>query len=227
MAEKFYPISPYVFCNGNPIANVDKDGNLTIFVNGFHFGDGDSSAYWNGVDKQIMDYLKDQRAVYLDGSNGGLRRTTTPNNQERNIRATKRIDWGKKAGQSDAKIISAIVADDEKNHVVTHSMGAAYAKGYIRGLKKVLGDDFIKKIEWEIDIAPYQPEKQSAAKGVSTGLLQHDNDGIAKHLDMEGMAYKESSRYRGESSAHSIDSFSNELISFIINFIAALSNKSK
>ncbi len=31
MAEKFYPISPYVFCNGNPIANVDPDGLFPIY----------------------------------------------------------------------------------------------------------------------------------------------------------------------------------------------------
>lgn len=177
-----------------------------------------------------MTYLNDSKAIYLDGSKGGLRRATNLlSSSSRNINASNRNKWGKKDGVEDAKIIIRLINDDEKIHIITHSMGAAYAKGYIDGLNQVLGDDFISKIEWEIDIAPYQPEKQQAAEGVPTGLLQHEDDKVAKSLDMEGMKYKESTD-TGTSKvnileAHSLDSFSDEILGFLIRFMDFLANK--
>lgn len=34
LAEKYYGISPYAYCAGDPVNCVDPDGNLTIFING-------------------------------------------------------------------------------------------------------------------------------------------------------------------------------------------------
>ena len=50
--EKYYDINPYVFCAGNPVNAIDPSGKLTIFINGFHFGDGESAKYWGGFDKK-------------------------------------------------------------------------------------------------------------------------------------------------------------------------------
>ena len=52
--EKYYHLSPYSYCGGNPVNAIDSDGELIIFINGNHFGDGGTSAYWNGVDNQIF-----------------------------------------------------------------------------------------------------------------------------------------------------------------------------
>ena len=35
LLEKYYPIGQYVYCAGNPINQIDFDGNLIIFINGF------------------------------------------------------------------------------------------------------------------------------------------------------------------------------------------------
>ena len=61
LAEEYYPISPYAWCGGNPVHNIDPDGNIIrTYINGFEydyqfgeFGYGfyDSfGAYYDGKD---------------------------------------------------------------------------------------------------------------------------------------------------------------------------------
>lgn len=37
LAGDYQHLSPYTHCAGNPINYLDPDGNLNIFINGFHF----------------------------------------------------------------------------------------------------------------------------------------------------------------------------------------------
>ena len=233
MAEKYYPISPYVFCNGNPIANVDKDGNLTIFVNGFHLGDGGSSEYWCGVDETIMNYVNDHKAIYEDGSMGGIHGidiTYAPAEYVSSLNLTDRMDAGQQAGEKFAKEEYSKLDKDEKIRFVTHSMGSGFAKGYIKGMMSVLGEGIANQIEWEIDIAPYQPEEQSSITNINTGILQHKDDKIAGSGKMKGNNFQPRPKNLGTSwffprKAHGIESFKNEISDFLAKFIMFINDK--
>ena len=58
-------------------------------------------------------------------------------------------------------------------------MGAAYAKGFIKGL--IDAGVPINMIEFEADFAPFQPTKQKAIAGVQTYQFSNDNDNIANN----------------------------------------------
>lgn len=58
-------------------------------------------------------------------------------------------------------------------------MGAAYAKGFIKGL--IDAGVPINMIEFETDFAPFQPTKQKVIAGVQTYQFSNDNDNIANN----------------------------------------------
>ena len=234
--EKYYDINPYVFCAGNPVNAIDPSGKLTIFINGFHFGDGESAKYWGGFDKKIMEIYneKEERTKYIDGSIGGVANPLTkvsiylmtfstyytsnlisdllPSNFDSSERQSQGLEAGKKYAN---KFTNGTIklAKGEKIRFVTHSMGAAYCKGFIEGLKSVLGDNIIKSIEFELDIAPFQPQQQKAVKGVRTVVLQHKDDVFAGHKSMPGAEIRVVSHSHKNSilGPHSINSFINEI----------------
>ena len=233
--EKYYDINPYVFCAGNPVNAIDPSGKWTIFINGFHKGDGGSAEYWGGIDKKIMKIYneKKERTEYIDGSMGGavyllatsfimpstkyqidpgLINELYPSNLDSSVRQSKGLEAGKKYANkfTDGTIK---LAEGEKIRFVTHSMGAAYCKGFIEGLKSVLGDNIIKSIEFELDIAPFQPQQQKAVKGVRTVVLQHKDDVIAGHKSMPGAEIQIVSHSHKINifGAHSINSFIKEI----------------
>ncbi|MBD5276472.1 MAG: hypothetical protein HDS30_02285, partial [Bacteroides sp.] len=79
MAEKFYPISPYVFCNGNPIANVDPDGNSPTIIPAL-IGGGIGATLYSGVElvKQLFqDGPMDWSAVGGAAARGAVVGTVT------------------------------------------------------------------------------------------------------------------------------------------------------
>ena len=199
LADKTPNVSPYVFCNANPVRNIDLEGKLTIFVNGWHTGDGGSSAYWNGVDKKFTDYEKDYKEpIYLDGSIGGVFQTADHvmpvKNLLSNTHAYVRKGAGYTAGKIMAESIMSSLEEGESIRFVTHSMGAAYTKGFIKGMISALGTEVTDRIEYEVDIAPYQTDEQSAVPGVKTGTLQHTNDMVAKSGIMNDTDYRKAKK---------------------------------
>lgn len=236
--EKYYDINPYVFCAGNPVNAIDPSGKWTIFINGFHKGDGGSAEYWGGIDKKIMEIYNEKkgRTEYIDGSMGGaaysisqiclvasqsdeqppvvpgLNMETCPSNFNSSVRQKEGLEAGKKYAN---KFTNGTIklAEGEKIRFVTHSMGAIYCKGFIEGLKSVLGDNIIKSIEFELDIAPFQPQQQKAVKGVRTVVLQHKDDVFAGHKSMPGAEIRVVSHSHKNSilGPHSINSFINEI----------------
>ena len=79
LAEKYPDISPYASRANCPLSAIDLDGNLVIFINGFHGGDGGSKDYWdNGkFADAVMNHLNDHHALYIDGSMGGIYNSLT------------------------------------------------------------------------------------------------------------------------------------------------------
>ena len=58
LAEKYYGISPYVYCADNPVNAIDHEGKLTIFINGFHWGW--EGAYFHGY---VLDFTSKFKEV--------------------------------------------------------------------------------------------------------------------------------------------------------------------
>ncbi|WP_300924637.1 RHS repeat domain-containing protein, partial [uncultured Duncaniella sp.] len=223
LADKTPYVSPYVFCNANPVRNIDLEGKLTIFVNGMHVGDGGSSAYWNGVDKVVMNYTNDNHVKYIDGSMGGAKQTVGTfallGGILSNTSAPARESAGFGNGALKAEEIYASLKEGESIRFVTHSMGAAYAKGFILGMESVLGGEIKNRIEYEVDIAPFQVLEQFAVPGVETGTLQHKDDKIAWHIDMPGARLRikndEHTGFFDLTTAHGIASFLDEIKLFL------------
>jgi hypothetical protein len=84
---------------------------------------------------------------------------------------------GETIGLIDApSIISSLTKDKDGNitehiKVITHSMGSAYAKGYISSILKYADDNGIKGIiiDFEADFAPYNTQSQEAIKHPNMG----------------------------------------------------------
>ena len=137
-AESFYHISPYTYCAGDPVNLVDPDGEIIIFINGFTpiKREQGRRAYWQDEHRgrkvdfvtAIQRHLHDDQALFVHSENI--------------FNVNKRIKHGKyKARQDYNKIMSLISENGEIKEdikIVTHSMGAAYGKGFVKELSRLL-----------------------------------------------------------------------------------------
>ena len=109
--------------------------------------------------------------------------------------------------------------EKETIKVVAHSMGPAYAKGFISGLQSYAQDAGLKhKIEMEIDLAPFQPHLQKANSDVPTTTISHWRDGIAGPSFMWGAKNYRTGFWKISllpTTEHSISSFNEEIQKFI------------
>jgi hypothetical protein len=219
-AELYFGTSPYVYALDQPTNAVDPDGNLVIFINGNHFGDGGTPQYWRqyqrvqtgeiystspttgitvsspiynyketyAFDKSMMNALHDHNEnwgktsldAYKDGGLGGWGMAT-------NI--VLRYAAGYSEGASDAATVISNLARDKNGNItesikiVAHSMGAAYAKGYIAALMA-----YAKKHPEqcqglsinEYDIGAYQPGQQQKIKGTTLNQFYNTGDNVNK-----------------------------------------------
>lgn len=221
LAEKYYSISPYAWCAGNPVNAVDPDGRVVVFINGMHGGSGGKREYWNGLDNRIMNRIGDHNARYYDGASGGALNTATrgvftginliPGNRRRD---------GAKMGYGQANEILGGLKDGETVKIVTHSMGGAYGKGFIKGMQKYAKENNIDlkgKIEFEVDLAPFQPRSQNAVDGVPTITISHSGDIVAGSDQVDG-AKNNTTRpdQKPGLSEHSVDSFTQKEINDLV-----------
>jgi len=175
--------SPYVSMGDNPIVGKDDDGNVVIFINGMYTDNsGGTAAYWGSYSQDIMTQLKDYSARYVDGSLGGSKNTTDAAKKgfwsgiwgvivsvltESNVNMQVRINAGEAQGLKDAASIIANLKPGETIKIITHSMGTAFARGYVKGileyteaqhgnLKNNKGQTVTVKIDIEIDVNAFQ-----------------------------------------------------------------------
>lgn len=225
LCEKYYKISPYAYCSNNPENAIDEEGRLTIFINGFHWGwEGGSSLYWNGFDNAVMNHFNDENALYYDGSLGGIFGLSTMQGNQitqnflssysSNLFAETRYNAGYGEGKNSvANLLNTLQRNKngditEPIRIISHSMGGAYAKGFVQALMDYVkvhasGNNGLKIFEY--DFAPYQPEQQKAVNGVETFQYSHVNDLFAGNNKISGAHYMQTKN--DENHRHSISSF--------------------
>ena len=213
MAEKYYNLSPYNYCGNNPVKAIDKEGKLIIFINGFHWGfQGASQNYWhtdNGnFDDLIMNHFHDYKSMYFDGSLGGAFAGTS------GVSPSNRYAMGYLQGYSISDYIICNLKRDKNGNIIepiriiSHSMGAAYAKGFGQALMNHIDSEGINGISiTEYDFAPFQPTLQKAVDGVETYQYSHKNDFWAGNKKMPDAHFMKTSdeEDKGHSIADYID----------------------
>ena len=222
LAEKYSFASPYTYVLNNPVNAVDPDGQVVIFVNGQHGGSGGQKSYWGGIANQIMSRIGDHNAMYYDGASGGWLNTATRGLLTgSNLFAGNRERAGMRAAKRDGESIISGLQDGESIKVVSHSMGGAYSKGFIKGLQKYAEKNDIKiNIEFEVDLAPFQPESQKSNKDVRTIQVSHKGDAVANTFQNDGeiegaeLNYTRPNEEYGMGE-HEVSSFSGEIDTYI------------
>ncbi len=136
---------------------------------GYHPINGKGSTMVYGKDRyfdnEVMDQLGDQNAKYYDASGGGGH--PFGNGQRPSSFAKLREDAGYKQGKADAETIIANLARDKSGNIIetikiiTHSMGGAYGKGFVKALKEYIATLSAEqqqqvKISFVADFDPYQ-----------------------------------------------------------------------
>jgi hypothetical protein len=142
-SELYFSTSPYVYALNTPTNAIDPDGNLVVFINGNHYGDGGKADYWriyknesngpygngNGIgvpsststrkeiyafDKAIMNHVGDHNAIYRDGALGGMAPLNFNNHNGPGTRGLQ----GYAQGKRDAAVIIANLARDKSGNIV-------------------------------------------------------------------------------------------------------------
>ncbi len=208
-----YPsVSPYVYALNTPIQAKDPDGNVVIFINGQHTGEGGSAKYWGGYDQRAMNAIGDHSARYVDGALGGFDNTLAAYDRgykstswweyighkgytaqeavrmrngvqavinESNVNRNVREQAGYAQGGKDANGVFANLTEGESIKIVTHSMGSAFSRGYIKALQEYMKTNNITDhaIELVIDVNAFQGAELNAIPGVKTLNKTGGNDG--------------------------------------------------
>jgi hypothetical protein len=250
LSELYFSNSSYVYALNTPINAVDPDGNVVIFINGNHFGDGSTGYeewrkgtssynfygtgdYWRGsnrwFDREVQSQLRDYSTpIYRDGASGGTFGLSSDDPIGINT-AKGRIRNGYAQGKRDAKTIIANLKRDKSTgeiietiKIITHSMGGAYGKGYVKALKEYIKTLPIEqqrqiRISLVADFDPFQAGSLSADPNIFTQQYIHKKGKGRESVD--GMGWLANERQEGAEeyyesdtdSSHSIFTFFNDI----------------
>ena len=215
MAEKFYSISPYLYCGGDPINYGDYNGRELFFINGFtaNLGEMHDKSYWsNDVISRFQQLNGAGESHFIDGSVGGLYTLLFASTYSHLVREL--YGYLQTRGKEE-EIINSLRDKDgnivEPLIVVTHSMGAAYAKGFLRRIMEYVNahpEEFEGFSAVEYDLAPYQSYLQRTVDHVETYQYSHLYDFIAFFFPMRGRVhYMGQESLKDDKIIHSIGSF--------------------
>ena len=214
-AENYYSWSPYAYCKNNPLNTIDPDGRLVVFINGNTWKKAElgSIKYWGGAggfSDKVMDQLHDHNFKYIDVSLGGY----APFNQKA-MSSMNRTLAGYDQGVEDAPSILAQITDKNGNvtetiKIIAHSMGGAFAKGYVMAILEYAHKMGITTpvIAFEADFASYQSDQQIAVSDPLMGpTLQysHKDDYIAGNKPEQGAEQEDTSKDKNQT--HHISDF--------------------
>ena len=143
LCEKYYHISPYVYCAGNPVRYVDPDGRKIVFVNGYlGFGSPQGGAiYWNGYNSS---FVKGAQSTFNDYATPYF--TNYDYNYLQSASAVRESQGYQYAKDYYDILTKGMEKGIDKFNFVSHSMGAAFSEGMMR---------FMKEQGWEIENAVF------------------------------------------------------------------------
>ena len=158
---KYTDLSPYQYCANSPISAKDPDGRLIIFINGLwgsvvgikepkenYWGSSWVSAVQNRIEG-----AGSKTPLFYDGSIGGQSRIFSKPFQP-STASTKqnRINAGENAGYADAAAIIGGLDKGETIKIITNSMGAAFERGFTKGILKYQTEENEKRTTFNAGI---------------------------------------------------------------------------
>ena len=185
-SSAYFPTSHYVWCAGNPIRNIDPDGQKIIFINGYiGFGSPpEGEPYWNGIKSNFVkgakSFFKDQEVVFTDKKHDLL---SSAKDRERS---------GYEYAKKNYKKWIKNMLPDEAFNLVSHSMGGAFSKG-IEIFIKEKG----RKVKYNVMINTFQIKDIDNPKSGETIYIdyQNTNDPVLK-VDIVGRGALENADYK-------------------------------
>ncbi|MEM9921255.1 MAG: RHS repeat-associated core domain-containing protein, partial [Bacteroidota bacterium] len=166
LADLYQPHSPYSYVLNRPTNAIDPDGRLIIFINGFDGFNNKlraSRRYWGRFATEVERHFDEDpnRSIFVHGGT--------------NSGAGSRIADGYLTGLANADAILDMITDENGNvtetiKVITHSMGGAYGKGFVKALLKVAKRRGVKGVPVTLmaDFDPFQAASFSAIDNVFT-----------------------------------------------------------
>ena len=187
----------------------------------------------HAFDKDVMKQLGDNKARYYDGSVGGKTSWGSEpdmifSGEPGSLSSAYRDNAGYETGKAQAADIieslnrtGGVISESIK--IITHSMGGAYGKGFVRAIKeyiKTLPIALQKQIKITLvaDFDPYQAGEITADPDIKTKQFKHANSwnifglgGLANE-DEKGLdKQKDITTNSGTSTDHAISTFFNDI----------------
>jgi RHS repeat-associated protein len=233
-AELYQNITPYAYAANQPTNAIDPEGNLIIFINGYtpFSNEQGKSRYWedwqsvkvgirseknwrgNWVTSDVYEdhlvrsfaddvstQLSDKNQKFVHGGNDpwGMDRRSS----------------GDDKGYEEAEAIIAGLhrtggVIDETIKIVTHSMGGAYGKGYVEGLKRYIKENGLEKdvrLTLVADFDPFQAGSTKADDDIKTMQFIHYGSLANQKQKGKNVEFPETKSEGDDAKKHSILSF--------------------
>ena len=162
MGEKYYDVSPYVYCAGNPVSAIDMEGRKIIFVNGFlelGFIKGGEQYWPKSFVSGAQSFYREDSSPYFTNRHYWLLSTAED----------RRISGYNYAKKHYSSIISGMDSS-QTFKIVSHSMGGAFSMGI---------KEYLEEHGWEVEssvfINAYQSDKIHMEENDSTFSIDYQN----------------------------------------------------